>query len=497
MTVLDARPALPAAPALALVATRRLAVLDELRVPYRHPADAGGRWASLSAGDPARALYWFTGREADTARGWTLRTLPVWGRVASDAVVERLARALPGRFTRVVPIVDGSGTTRTWVWQSHNGSTILPFDPDELVENLRTERYLESTGQHGISLQTTARRAYYGVRPLLPRSAQIRMRRAFTNVQARRAFPRWPWEPALHDLVELVLRCVTDVARGPVPFIAPWPKGASWALVLTHDVETADGREAIDMLLGLEADRGYRSSWNFVPERYHVDDVLIRRLKSAGCEVGVHGLRHDGRDLKSWRTLQRRLPEMRRWARRWDAVGFRSPATHRVWEWMPALGFDYDSSYPDSDPYEPIPGGCCSWLPFFNEQMVELPITLPQDHTLFVILRRGDSAWQAKSDLVRSRGGMALLLTHPDYMVTADRLAAYRRFLDAFRYDPTVWKALPSEVSQWWRRRAATSLWADRGGWRAVGPAADEAAIAFTSTGAAARPTLLAGGASW
>src|ERR1700751_297091 len=64
MTVLDARPALPAAPALALVATRRLAVLDELRVPYRHPADAGGRWASLSAGDPARALYWFTGRAA-------------------------------------------------------------------------------------------------------------------------------------------------------------------------------------------------------------------------------------------------------------------------------------------------------------------------------------------------------------------------------------------------------------------------------------------------
>ena len=169
----------------------------------------------------------------------------------------------------------------------------------------------------------------------------------------------------------------------------------------------------------------------------------------------------------------------------------------RVWEWMPALGFDYDSSYPDSDPYEPIPGGCCSWLPFFNEQMVELPITLPQDHTLFVILRRGESAWQAKADLLRSRGGMALVLTHPDYMLAEDRIAAYRRFLDAFRGDPAVWKALPREVSAWWRRRAATSLWADRRGWRAVGPAASEASIVFASPGAAAGSATLAAGGSW
>jgi hypothetical protein len=35
---------------------------------------------------------------------------------------------------------------------------------------------------------------------------------------------------------------------------------------------------------------------------------------------------------------------MREFATRWNAVGFRSPATHRVWEWMPLLGFHYDSS---------------------------------------------------------------------------------------------------------------------------------------------------------
>ena len=50
---------------------------------------------------------------------------------------------------------------------------------------------------------------------------------------------------------------------------------------------------------------------------------------------------------------------------------------------MPRLGFEYDSSYTDTDPYEPQPGGCCSYLPYFNESLVELPITLPQDHTVF------------------------------------------------------------------------------------------------------------------
>jgi len=243
------------------------------------------------------------------------------------------------------------------------------------------------------------------------------------------------------------------------------------------------GRDAIDGLRAVERTAGYRSSWNLVPERYRVDDLLVARLKAAGCEVGVHGLRHDGRDMASLRTLESRLPEIRRWAARWGAQGYRSPATHRVWAWMPKLGFDYDSSYPDSDPYEPMAGGCCSWLPFFNEQMVELPITLPQDHTVFVILRRDESLWREKAELLRGRGGMALIITHPDYMLRADRLRAYARLLAHFEDDATAWKALPSEVSDWWRRRAATSLWPIDGRWRAVGPAADEISIAFTQPG--------------
>jgi hypothetical protein len=67
---------------------------------------------------------------------------------------------------------------------------------------------------------------------------------------------------------------------------------------------------------------------------------------------------------------------------------------------------------------------------------------------------------------------MALLITHPDYMLERRTRRAYRRLLEAFRHDPTAWSALPREVSAWWRRRAASQLERTGHDWRIVGPAA-------------------------
>ncbi|HEV3363282.1 MAG TPA: hypothetical protein VG795_03945, partial [Acidimicrobiia bacterium] len=209
-------------------------------------------------------------------------------------------------------------------------------------------------------------------------------------------------------------------------------------------------------------------------------DRTVAGLIGAGCEVGVHGLHHDGRDLGSLRLLQRRLPEMRHWQQRWGAAGFRAPATQRTWDWMPLLGFDYDTSYFDTDPFEPQPGGCLSWLPLLNGDMVELPITAPQDHTLFAILEQTDGRiWQEKAEYLRRVGGMVLLLTHPDYTDKAVAVDSYRDLLAAYRDDGTAWKALPREVAAWWRRRAASRPERVGDGWEVVGPAAGEAAIRF------------------
>ena len=152
------------------------------------------------------------------------------------------------------------------------------------------------------------------------------------------------------------------------------------------------------------------------------------------------------------------------------------------------LGFEYDSSYPDTDPYEPQPGGCCTYLPFFNEEMVELPITLPQDHTVFTILgHAGSEVWLHKARAVRARGGMVLALTHPDYAGDPRVRRAWQDLLEEFHGDPTVWHALPCEAAAWWRRRAASRVVPDPSrsgpgaGWGVEGPAAGEARVRLAS----------------
>jgi hypothetical protein len=473
--------------------THRCRLLDTLGVPYTvsaapttttRPAGAGGVCVLSHPNIPgAVSVAWPTlvdGEAATTRRGaFTLGSLPVFAAVLDDDTTAAWLSGRGGVWNRHTPIRDAAGRQVASVWRDHAGSVFVPFDPDEARTNLVSERYQTINGSDARSrAKRSARRAYYAARPFLPRRLQIRLRRGYRRVQERARFPRWPFEPAVADLERFVVSLVTLVAGEPVPAIAPWPAPYDWAVVLTHDVETQTGHDNVNLMRYTEAACGFRSSWNFVPERYRVDPALVSDLTDDGFEVGVHGLRHDGRDLESLATLNRRLPEIRRHAEAWGAVGFRSPATQRVYEWMPMLGFSYDSSYPDSDPYEPQAGGCCTWLPFFNQDMVELPITLPQDHTMFVILAATDETmWVDKAMRLRAVGGMALLITHPDYMLDDQRLAAYRRFLERVAADGCAWRALPRDVDAWWRERAASRIVRDQDGWRVVGPAAHRAQI--------------------
>lgn len=475
-----------------LAASRALAVAEHLRLPYaveRVPLGVRGAhdgWAHRLSATGGGRLLW--PREAQLARPpgmLALRLpgreeLPLCVRVLSDERVAALLGPEAGDWSPVAPIRDRHGHAAS-IWRSAEGDVLLPFDPDEAVENLWTERYVEAMAGSGRGPAARLMlRGYYAVRRALPRRTQIWMRRHYARVQARRPFPRWPAEPALHDFLELFLAILADISGQPVPYIAPWPDGHEWALVLTHDVETARGLERIEPLLALERSLGLRSAWYFVPRRYDVPEEQLSTLRAEGCEVGVHGLHHDGRDLRSLGRLRERLPAMRAAAERWGAVGFRSPALHRHWDWMPMLGFDHDSSYPDCDPYEPQPGGCCSWWPVMNRELVELPLTMPQDHTLFTILGHQDeSAWVSKAQLLRRRGGMALVLTHPDYLGDGRALAAYRRLLERYGGDPAAWKALPAEVSAWWRRRHASRIVSDGRTWGIEGPAAAEARIEY------------------
>jgi peptidoglycan/xylan/chitin deacetylase (PgdA/CDA1 family) len=245
-------------------------------------------------------------------------------------------------------------------------------------------------------------------------------------------------------------------ALGSLPreALVPWPASAEIAFVLTHDVETADGMRRIARLAAMEEDLGFRSSWNIVPHKYPIDAGLLRDLQRRGFEIGIHGYNHDGRLYASEAIFRRRAAHINAALRRYGAVGFRSPMVHRNLVWLQQLDIAYDASYFDIDPFQAMPGGVGSLWPFTAGKFVELPYTLPQDHTLFITLAQRDvSIWRKKLAFIAGQRGMALMLTHPDYLDTPRRLDLYREFLLHARQAAALWHALPCEVAQWWRSR--------------------------------------------
>lgn len=468
-------------------ASHPFAFFDYFRVPYDVSEPARDlRLGMLTATASGRKLYWLrsTGVGRPPRREYRASRYQLGGFTIACHVYSGTTLGPPDKagWRPGEPILDAQGNEVASVWEDAAGNIFLPFDPGEAMSFLWSERYT-TLGSARLTrmVRKSMVQGYYVLRPLLPRPVQLRMRRTFAKHQNTPSFPAWPIEHSLHTFYGWLFDTVIRVAGEPVPWIDLWPDGRSWAMVLTHDVETAAGRDDMELLRSPERERGYRSSWNFVAERYDVTDESVARVNADGCEVGVHGLRHDGRDVASRRLLDQRLPTMREYADRWGAVGFRSPATQRDWQLMPTMGFEYDSSYTDSDPYEPQPGGCCTYLPFFNEAMVELPITLPQDHTLFEILQHNNGElWVGKAREIRDRQGMVLVLAHPDY-AHDDRLRrAWRQLLDEFADDDTAWQALPREVAAWWRDRAGSHLQQGPDGWKLQGPAAGRGRVRYT-----------------
>ena len=255
----------------------------------------------------------------------------------------------------------------------------------------------------------------------------------------------------LHNELELALqREGTD----RLPIVAFWPRPWQSACVLTHDVESASGIENIGRVLEIEQRHGLRSAWNFVAEDYPIPAGTFDRLRDAGCEIGLHGIHHDGKLFQSRKRFQNDLPKIHKYLEHWGAEGFRSPATHRNSDWMHELGTLYDSSYPDTDPFEPQPGGCCSILPFMFGDVVELPLTLAQDHTLWEVLREtSNDVWTRKCDWIVENHGLININIHPDYLTSQERLARYERFVADVAGRPGCWHALPRDVASWWRDR--------------------------------------------
>lgn len=361
----------------------------------------------------------------------------------------------PAHLKRLDSIADAQGRIVSHVLEDVSRRTVyFPFSLDEVFNNYHYEAY--SNGKRtvsGLALST-----YYLVKPLIPRTVLGQARGAWAKVQARKSFPEFPVDRSFEDLKRYILAAALRVSRSErLPFVWFWPEGKEAALVLTHDVEGGlKDNAGIWRLLAAEKKRGLASSFNIVPFKYQVDMSIIERLKHEGCEVGVHGYNHDGKLFSSRAVFEKRVDRLNAVAGLWQAAGFRAASTYRNPYWLSAMSFDYDSSFFDTDPYEPQPGGCLSLFPYSIGNVIEIPMTLPQDHTLLTVLKHRDiGMWTRKADLIREANGMICLNTHPDegYIGDEDRVRHYEDFLERFRDAHTVWNPLPRELAAWWRAR--------------------------------------------
>jgi peptidoglycan/xylan/chitin deacetylase (PgdA/CDA1 family) len=361
------------------------------------------------------------------------------------------------------------------------GELAAPGVDASFMTGTEDRHYLEERYRGTESRRSIPLRAYYAGKPLLPRRLQIALRRLYARRQMQTEFPRWPIEPLLVQRSLADLEEELTLRNGkPIPLIANWPDGRSFAAILTHDVEGPSGVANVRRIIEIERRHGFTSCWNFVAEWYPIEDGLFDHIRAAGCEIGLHAIKHDGKLFESRARFEAELPAIHDYLEKWGAVGFRSPATHRNPDWMPELGALYDSSFPDTDPFEPQAGGCCSILPFFLGDMVELPISLVQDHTMWEILGHETiELWTRKSDWVIDNCGLINLITHPDYLDTPARLRMYEEYLDYLNRQDDGWHALPREVAEWWRVRAGLRCVEDGDGARIEGKGAERARLAW------------------
>ena len=302
---------------------------------------------------------------------------------------------------------------------------------------------------------------YYAVKDLIPTSLRHRLNSIAIRTRRRPAFPDWPCEDALLQVWRRGLAGLLERRQAEDGWhLGFWPQGKACCIVLTHDVESPRGLAAMERMAQLEERYGMRSAWNLALEQYPIDWQRIDDLRARGFEFGAHGLKHDGRLFRSEKDFQELGPRVTRIAREHGMRGFRAPSTLRRVQWIPQLELDFDSSFSDTDIFEPQPGGTCSIFPFFlDSTMVELPYTLPQDHTLMHLLRREMlPTWIQKARWISSLGGMILTLVHPDYCGEGMYLQEYEKLLQYLGGIDNAWHALPSQVAQWWRERAGAEL---------------------------------------
>jgi hypothetical protein len=362
----------------------------------------------------------------------------------------------------------------------NDGTVYLPFDPDEVVDNLRLERYVDSRGSSRI-----LRTAYYLLRPLTTLSMRKQIQRFHARKWRDFTFPRWPVDTTVESTCETLLLLAMQAKRvARVPFVWFWPRGAQGCVIMSHDVEGKKGLDFCNELMDIDDSFGVKASFQIVPEeRYVVASHLIDTISNRGFEVGVQDLNHDGRLFDNKEEFVRRAAIVNRYAKEYKAKGFRAGVLYRRPDWYESLDLSFDMSMPNVAHLDPQRGGCCTVMPYFIGRILEIPVTTTQDYTLLHILNeRSIDLWRTQIDLILKKNGLASFIIHPDYMIEQETRSVYEKLLSHLkdlRSRNDIWFALPGEIDSWWRTRSQLRVEKCGESWRIVGKGAELATLAY------------------
>lgn len=391
----------------------------------------------------------------------------LFGRVADEL--------MPGRTA-----ADGCDATASV--GVREGVIHLPFDVSEVADNFYRESYAEEWRNGAVSVLS---KPYYFIRPLLPVAVRRHLQKMYLRGWDRLQFPRWPVDFSVDNLFEeLMVLALKATGADRIPFIWFWPEGHNGCVLMTHDVETEIGRDFCKTLMDIDDSYGVKASYQVIPEeRYAVSPDFLELIRQRGHEFAIHDLNHDGHLYKSRDQFIERAAKINAYGRQYRTDGFRAGVLYRKQVWYDELKFAYDMSVPNVAHLDPQRGGCCTVMPYFIGDILEIPVTTIQDYTLFNIL--GDFStriWKEQTRMICEKFGMMSFIIHPDYVIRDKERGVYKELLQHIadlRESKSIWVTTPSQVNTWWRERAQMRLVEGPDGWAIENSGSGRARIAY------------------
>ena len=331
---------------------------------------------------------------------------------------------------------------------------------DKMVQDLVLERYIPYTRP----LFTRIPFNYTKI----PVPIRTRLHTLFQESRRGMNFPSWPIEKSVELIRYLFIASIKLKLGKRIPYISFWPENKELAYTLTHDCDSASSFRSVDKIREIEKKYGFVSSWNIVPNKYRIDHGKLKKLRKEGCEIGLHGYDHSGKiAYQKESIIKNKLSYGLNKLSRYNVSGFRSELLLRNSRFLNMLSknFTYDSSIPDTDIKSALSlrNGCCTVFPFFVNNMVELPLTMPQDWRLIRMgLKKPEmlELWKKKIDYIKDVNGLVNINMHPDDFISGNEeyLGVYDAILRYASKIKNKWHALPLNIAEWWIKRSKAEI---------------------------------------